>query len=185
VQSKFPRDSTDPDLKQARQHLTKRIGLVTDSARRHGFTLKTTKRGVPYLDTPLPPATFMSDAVVSDTPRLGALYYGTLSSVAHARISALTAHTVPVLPPADRASSDGLAVVRLDSRQAALNLLGAPLAAVTVASQMLPTCGFDIEALRPAIENMLHLGPSRGGAAPRRPGRAVIRQDLVRQRSSG
>lgn len=125
----FAADSSEHDLRASREYITNRIRRVTDSARRQGFNVRHTKRGAPYLDYEPPTITRVCDAAVSDTPRLGALYYSQLSAVAHARAHGLTAHTLMVVPNADRAMGDGLAAVSISPREAALNLLAAPLAA--------------------------------------------------------
>lgn len=100
----FPTGSSEPELRASREHVTNRIGRVTGSARRQGFNVRRTKRGVQYLDREPPSITRLCDAAVSDTPRLGALYYSQLSAVAHARPHGLTAHTRMVVPNADRAT---------------------------------------------------------------------------------
>lgn len=110
---------------------------------------------MPYLDHPLPSTTRLCEAVVSDTPRLGALYYSQLSAVAHARAHGLAAHTQMVAANEDRATGDGLAAVGISPGEAALNLLAAPLAATGVAQHLFPACGWELESIRESAQTML------------------------------
>lgn len=154
-QRQFPADSADGEVLAAREHVTGRIRRVTDSARRQGFAVRRTRRGVPYLDHELPSVTRLCEAVVSDTPRLGALYYSQLSAVAHARAHGLSAHTQMVVPAADRATGDGLAAVAISPREAALHLLAAPMAAAGVVQRLFPACGWELTTIGETAQGML------------------------------
>ncbi len=141
------RHTDDAVFDQARKSHANMVDRLLSTARRHGFEVRDEKnQGRPtYLETRLPSATKLCDDVVSDTIGLGATYFSSLSSVAHSRIDGLTSHVRPILDAAETGPG-GLhhGQMGISSTDAALRLMGAPLAAVVATSQVLRLQGFQV-----------------------------------------
>jgi hypothetical protein len=141
------RHDTNAVFDQARQSHTEMVDSLLSAARRHGFMVRGEReRGRPtYLETRQPSTTALCDQVVSDTTGLGATYFSSLSSVAHSRIDGLILHVEPVLDAVE-AGPGGMhhGQMHINSSDAALRLMAAPLAAVVATSQVLTLQGFQV-----------------------------------------
>lgn len=126
-------------------HEAKMRGIV-EAARRHGFAVRNEKdRYRPtHLGEKPPSTTSLCRAVVSETPGLGEGYYRNLSAVAHSTGHGLSQHVQVLAPLLDTTTGDAEGLVSMTANDAALRLFGAPLAAVTVVSEVFPICGWRV-----------------------------------------
>jgi hypothetical protein len=127
----------------------KRVADFARSAALHGFAFH--DKGRPgqsaYLDTRQPPAMqLMGLAADNDSPDLGATYQRLLSAVAHSGLHGLAWLLSPVAPNEGR-PGEALAVVNLDARSLARELVAGPLCGVSLAKGVQWFTGCDMSDL--------------------------------------
>lgn len=136
----------------------RRFGRTLTTAKTHGFKIRGQGDSyrAPYLGDRPPSTTALCERVVAEgTDKLGRVFYQMLSSVAHSREHGLVSYLQVVESLPDVKHGDSRAALSITSRDAALRLLAAPMAAVSVLqAQALPR-GWDLPRIRPRILGLL------------------------------
>lgn len=144
---------------EALDHVEGRTAKILRSAKNQGFGRVKGKGYTPPHIGETPPSSMkvIEDAVSQNVPRLGTVFWRYLSAIAHGTEYGLAAYLKMVGPSDDPRRGDGVGTVQIDQRQAARNLIGGPLGAVSMMTRLLTLIGVDPEVIRPDVEMMMRV----------------------------
>lgn len=140
-----PTDATS----ESKQAQADRIKKILTSADRYGFEIFSgDERRPPHIGNSHPSSLKLMEQVVAQaTPALGAVYWRSLSAVAHSQGHGLHAYIEPVGFINDETRGDRLGAIRISAKELGLRHLGALLGTVSMASRVVALGGLDSSPL--------------------------------------